>query len=377
MEHAFTLFPNLSIYDQDISSLELGEYLLPNFSKLEVSQETIIISWAMLLKAYTGDDVLKFMVDGSGVLVDSETWSIRPVAAETVRGAWITGISFICQDFNTIGPGCPNSTSFPGPHELALACQYHLSQGRGRLITSGAVPHNHLPEIGSQLQYIIERTLRLENAAACGLFFSVQPRLSIINQSPVGLGGPQLLHELVKQETGSAIAIEFLHFDGQRKVLSYGLLEQLSNSLAEKLCRSLTLQGVSETEQIVIPVLIPQSPELYIALLAILKAGGAFCPLGLDAPDDRIKFVLNDVSAKVVITTALYENRVPKCPHLSICLADGNDSGAVGHSNPTIRRSDPQNLAYVMYSTRVMQILFVNNEADIDSIWFNGSAEGR
>ncbi len=64
-------------------------------------------------------------------------------------------------------------------------------------------------------------------------------------------------------------------------------------------------------------VLIPQGPALYISLLAILKAGGAFCPLNLDAPPERISFILGDVAATVVLSTPELGRQHPEfqCRH--------------------------------------------------------------
>ncbi|KKY29231.1 putative nonribosomal siderophore peptide synthase [Phaeomoniella chlamydospora] len=45
-------------------------------------------------------------------------------------------------------------------------------------------------------------------------------------------------------------------------------------------------------------------------MLAVLKSGAAFCPLNLDAPVDRMKFIVEDVKAKVVLTISDLRHRL-------------------------------------------------------------------
>jgi amino acid adenylation domain-containing protein len=173
--------------------------------------------------------------------------------------------------------------------------------------------------------------------------------LSIVNHPPTRLPGPSLLHLLVQsrfQEDGQT-AIEFLSSNGRRVSLSYAELHHASETLACKL--SALIGPLDSSNRLVIPVLVPQSPELYIALLAILKAGGAFCPMNLDVPLERAKFILEDVSARVVITT----------PELASKLPDGDQKvlivdGSICTEPPAVtihRQPTPTDLAYVMYTS--------------------------
>ncbi|KAG8423318.1 non-ribosomal peptide synthetase nps2 [Metarhizium acridum] len=100
----------------------------------------------------------------------------------------------------------------------------------------------------------------------------------------------------------------------------------------------------------VIPVLIPQSPHLYISLLAILKAGGAFCPLNADAPPERVKFILKDVSAKVVLVTRELAHRVPPACNVKAIQVDTQNFESEHKREPSCK-VDPERLAYVMYTS--------------------------
>ena len=172
--------------------------------------------------------------------------------------------------------------------------------------------------------------------------------LSIVNHPATRLPGPRLLHLLVQNDSENGQpAIDFLASDGNRCSLTYAELHHMAQALASRISALAGPPG--DSEPFVVPVLVPQSPALYIALLAILKAGGAFCPMNLDVPVERAKFILEDVSAKVVVTTSELAARLPQGNH-SVLIIDEKPPieipTASKHRKPT-----PTDLAYVMYTS--------------------------
>ncbi|KFA74305.1 hypothetical protein S40288_03720 [Stachybotrys chartarum IBT 40288] len=168
--------------------------------------------------------------------------------------------------------------------------------------------------------------------------------LSILNPNPIKLPGPQLLHELVKPVDDST-ALEYLEHS-RRTSYSYKQLHERAETLAWRITQSRAATGGT----FVVPVLMQQSPELYISLLAILKAGGAFCPLNIDAPLERLRFILNDVSAKAVLVTRNLASKIPNENGLSILVVDAQDE-APNASFAQHRVPSPDDLAYVMYTS--------------------------
>ena len=83
--------------------------------------------------------------------------------------------------------------------------------------------------------------------------------------------------------------------DGQR--LTFAEVDRRSNRLA----RELIARGVGPER--VVPLLLPRSADLVVALLAVLKAGGAYLPLDPDLPRDRIAVMLADAAPTLVLTT--------------------------------------------------------------------------
>ncbi|OHW92288.1 amino acid adenylation domain-containing protein [Colletotrichum incanum] len=177
-------------------------------------------------------------------------------------------------------------------------------------------------------------------------------KLSVLNPHPTRVPGPRLLHQLVQFTSNTSLsAIHHLDSNGRESLLSYSQLHRAADELASRI--SHFVEKASTSEDFVVPLLVPQSPHLYIAILAILKAGGAFCPLHLDAPPERVKFILQDVSAKVVIVSRDMVSKIPRDePDRAILVVDEDE---VEKSTPSrygsVQDPKPHNLAYVMYTS--------------------------
>jgi amino acid adenylation domain-containing protein len=192
---------------------------------------------------------------------------------------------------------------------------------------------------------------------------------SILNSHPITIEGPRLLHELVpKSSDTNALAIDFLEDGSRRRTLTYGELHARSDALANRIAKTLARLNVSST---IIPVLLPQSVELYIALLAILKAGNAFCPIGLDTPTQRLKFILEDVSASLVITDIAQEHCLPPLTDVEVLLMSHILPDTNFASSTTTFTGKPAHLAYVLYtsgSTGIPKAVSVSHRAVTQSL---------
>ncbi|KAG5984508.1 NRPS protein [Claviceps digitariae] len=108
--------------------------------------------------------------------------------------------------------------------------------------------------------------------------------------------------------------------------------------------------GIDQDADVVVPILMPQCPHLYISLLAVLKSGGAFCPMNLDSPPERLRFILKDVSAKIVLVTQQVANQIPSDCDAQVVIVDDDrpQLAFVEKQGPT---PTPDSLAYVMYTS--------------------------
>lgn len=98
--------------------------------------------------------------------------------------------------------------------------------------------------------------------------------------------------EAIAATDGDRIAIEFQNANR----VSYRELNCRANQLAGYLVE----KGVGPDT--LVPICLPKSAEMIASILAILKAGGAFVPLDPDNPPERNNFIVNDVSARIVLT---------------------------------------------------------------------------
>ncbi|QIS09677.1 non-ribosomal peptide synthetase [Nocardia arthritidis] len=115
---------------------------------------------------------------------------------------------------------------------------------------------------------------------------------------------------------------------------------------AEQLARVLVSRGAGPDT--IVAVALPRSAELIVALLAVLKAGGAYLPIDPAYPSDRLAFVLTDAAPVVMVTDSATAKLLPDTETPRIHLDAPNTNGVRGHRLGAVR---PSNLAYVIYTS--------------------------
>jgi amino acid adenylation domain-containing protein len=174
--------------------------------------------------------------------------------------------------------------------------------------------------------------------------------MSVLNAHPQKLPGPPLLHHLVRDDISDDIpALEYLDENGERHCTTYRQLHSDSDGLATRLRKLRDRNGDPPPHRFIVPIFIGQCPELYVAQLAVLKAGGAFCPITLDAPEERLRFILEDTCATVLVTTSKLSNRLPQLNNVSVVFADESLEDQV--CDPITINIEPAMPAYIMYTS--------------------------
>jgi amino acid adenylation domain-containing protein len=87
--------------------------------------------------------------------------------------------------------------------------------------------------------------------------------------------------------------------------LTYRALNRLANQLA----RDLREHGLGP--EICVGLCIERSPEMVVAMLGVLKAGGAFVALDPDHPEARLRHILAETRAPIVLTQEHLTSRLP------------------------------------------------------------------
>ena len=151
------------------------------------------------------------------------------------------------------------------------------------------------------------------------------------------------LHELFERhaaQTPDAVAV--VCEDGQ---LSYGELNGRANQLAHHLRR----RGVGAES--VVGVMVERSLEMVVAVLGVLKAGGAYLPLDAAYPQERLAYMLADADASILLTKSGLAGRVPAGVAGVVLLdAEWAEISRESVENPRFQVS-PENLAYVIYTS--------------------------
>lgn len=161
---------------------------------------------------------------------------------------------------------------------------------------------------------------------------------------PAGDCVHQLFEEQVKK-TPEAIAV--MHEDG---TLSYEEVNRRANQLAHYLREA----GVGPDARV--GLCVPRGCAMVIALLAILKAGGAFIPLDPAYPPEQLRYLLKD-SAPIVLLTVGELRALFRDSSQGVLLVDVASSPAAWKDRPTgnVQQSaaglTDKNLAYVMYTS--------------------------
>jgi amino acid adenylation domain-containing protein len=157
---------------------------------------------------------------------------------------------------------------------------------------------------------------------------------------------PALFEEQVRRSPHASAVVH----EGER--LTFEQLDKRANRLA----RLLVEQGAGP-EQLV-ALALPRTPELVVAILAVLKSGAAYVPIDPAYPNDRIAFMLADAQPLATVTDRATRQRLP-VDEVRVLLIDEPDVMAQVAALPSSPMSDsertnplaPEHPAYVIYTS--------------------------
>ncbi len=156
---------------------------------------------------------------------------------------------------------------------------------------------------------------------------------------------PQLgnvcLHQLFEVQVLRTPTAPAICYQGQ--VVTYNEL----NVQANRLAHLLIAQGHGRGERIAI--CLDRSPQLLVAILAVLKIGAAYVPLDADYPTERLAYLLDDAAATLLITHSGLATRLPIAA-VPVCSLDQTDLTAQPSANPAIEVS-PTEPFYQIYTS--------------------------
>ncbi|WP_394425974.1 non-ribosomal peptide synthetase [Streptomyces sp. SGAir0957] len=116
---------------------------------------------------------------------------------------------------------------------------------------------------------------------------------------------------------------------------------------ADRLARELAGRGVGPES--LVAVSLPRTADLVVALLAVLKAGGAYLPVDPKYPGHRLAAILGEAAPRLVLTDTATAKTLPghDAPDLLLDTLDLSEGDGPALELP----SRAQQLAYVMYTS--------------------------
>ncbi|MCB1056588.1 MAG: amino acid adenylation domain-containing protein, partial [Acidobacteria bacterium] len=137
--------------------------------------------------------------------------------------------------------------------------------------------------------------------------------------------------------------------ESEGRTLDHGELDRRSAALAADLRR----RGVGS--EVLVALLCPRSPELVVAALAVLRAGGAYLPLDPDAPAKRLASMVEASGARLLLAHPDLRKHLADRADAAVPVITIDLEAELGHEAPQTSGLDrpphPDQLAYVIYTS--------------------------
>ena len=152
-----------------------------------------------------------------------------------------------------------------------------------------------------------------------------------------------VLHEMFAAQAKRSpdrVAVEF-----GVETLTYGELDLRSNQVAN------LLRSLGVTSEAVVGVCTKRGFDMVVAVLAVLKSGGAYLSIDPELPVARMEAIIEDAGAKVVLTHGAFLQQLPAQNLRVICLDEDRDAIARESTELTPAPVRPEHLAYLMFTS--------------------------
>ncbi|HEX8351419.1 MAG TPA: amino acid adenylation domain-containing protein, partial [Pyrinomonadaceae bacterium] len=163
------------------------------------------------------------------------------------------------------------------------------------------------------------------------------------NQTARAYPHDRCVHELFAAQavrTPDAVAVSYLE-----ERLTYAQLDARANRLARH------LQAVGVGPDAIVGVNVGRGADVMVALLGVLKAGGAYLPLDPEYPAERIRFMLEDAGARVLLTQEILAPAL-QADGLNVVRLDTSAAESEQYDATCPASAvTPENLAYVIYTS--------------------------
>ncbi|MCK4258178.1 MAG: amino acid adenylation domain-containing protein, partial [Halanaerobiales bacterium] len=164
--------------------------------------------------------------------------------------------------------------------------------------------------------------------------------LGQFNQTTVDYPKEKTIHRLFEEQVLKTPDNLALVYNDQK--FTYKELNEKANQLA----RLLRARGVGPDN--IVGLLLDRSPEMIIGILAIIKAGGAYLPIDINYPEDRIHFMLEDSKTRLLLTQ---KDMVDRIKYSGEIIDITTSELYIGESTNLEDVNKATDLIYIMYTS--------------------------
>ncbi|RAH79137.1 hypothetical protein BO86DRAFT_436606 [Aspergillus japonicus CBS 114.51] len=231
---------------------------------------------------------------------------------------------------------------------VALTLECSLSANGGVLVhvhfDNAVLPRGQVERIVQQLEHVLQQLAQEPASRTLADLELISPRdmrdLLQWNRT-IPDATEDCVHNLIAKNTMlNPTAPAVCAWDGN---LTYAELDHISSKLAAHLMNA----GVGP--EVFVPLCFEKSMWTIVAMLATMKAGGAFVPMDASQPSSRMQLVVQEVNAHVMLCS---EEQLGRCPGL-VEKAIAVGPGMAQASMPQMSQTPvaPSNAAYVIFTS--------------------------
>jgi amino acid adenylation domain-containing protein len=170
--------------------------------------------------------------------------------------------------------------------------------------------------------------------------------LVAFNDTTAEYSGNGLIHQIFEAQTRRSPGAFAVVCGSDR--LTYGELNRRANRLA----RHLLTRAIPRDQ--LVGLCIERSVEMVVALLAVLKAGGAYLPLDPAYPPELLRHMIQDAAPRVILTQEALACRLAEAT-AEVMTVDGQWEEVAEYADSNLDPADldlaSHNLAYVIYTS--------------------------
>jgi amino acid adenylation domain-containing protein/non-ribosomal peptide synthase protein (TIGR01720 family) len=309
-----------------------------------VDENSRITSWLQDIQAtqlesreyqYTGLDVIQRGAGISGDLFDSLlVFENYPVSKAIASDKWRLQIDNV---------SVHEQTNYPLDIIIEAAAAISIRFN----FNADILPSDYVKAIAGHFEQVIGQVLESENGIIRDIEWLTgnerRQLLETFNDTAVTYGENKTLVSLFTEQamrTPNAVAVMF-----EEEVLTYRQLEERSAQLASY------LHSKGVTHETLVPVFIDRSPAMIVAILGILRAGGAYVPVDPAYPEERIQYMLEDTQAGILISDRASAAVLPAVNITVIKLDEDWDMISTCSVMAPDIAIQPDHLAYVIYTS--------------------------